>query len=627
MKSILIAVGCDQYDSLNALSGAEGDARRVFAALTAAGQPYSPGDSRLLLSPTRAQLDQALSTIAEEPVEVLTFYFAGHGGVKDGAYYFCMRDSRPERLSTTGFPLNSWLNIVRELKPRYAYLITDSCHSGGTHHDIRDVLSDPRLGQHSASTFVCLAAASANQYAQEIGGIGLMTAELLKVFDGRLTAGSEVPELDLTEVARVVGRQFAHLAEEQRPVAWGLNLFGSGKLCRNPHYAKSPSSFHVPQVPNDSPLGRRITAHSDELWELYRSAAKGVDLERVRTLVTKVSMHADVRAGDRSAFIYETSSAIAGLLETSGSPWDAAEVLGGFAGFLLRDLDTEAAAAKAWRLMVRKVELELGLIAPTLARLEKEPTTLLNAVSPMADFYFLPQRLLKLIATVAQAVSVAPELGLMADRELALRFVTKILAEYPLAFRVVTDEQAPTLFLWSHYARRLEWQEQLEQVFGSLFTDYVSIRGKVTRCGLPPKQACEYVLARGKDPEAISQGWLANPGQLLAVYLIVAGDNGLEATVDKHLEELDQEKFNLYFPGDYALFADEAMEGGVNRTHAIGMDTWTCADFARLFGNHWAQHLAAAKFPRDSLAQLIVNSVSMCFPDRVALSLRRERTT
>jgi len=57
MKSILLAVGCDRYDSMRKLSGAEADARRVFDALTSLRQPYAKSDSLLLLSPTKAEFE------------------------------------------------------------------------------------------------------------------------------------------------------------------------------------------------------------------------------------------------------------------------------------------------------------------------------------------------------------------------------------------------------------------------------------------------------------------------------------------------------------------------------------------------------------------------------------------
>lgn len=628
MKSILLAVGCDQYDFMETLSGAEADAGKVFAALTSPGQPYAKSDSLLLLSPTKAEFEQTLTHIGTGGIDVLTFYFAGHGEAKEGGYYFCLKDSRGELLSVTGYGLNNWLNLVKERRPRYAYLISDSCFAGGSHHDIRDLLNDPRLGRHSASTVACLAAASSDQYAVEVNGAGLMTAELLKVFDGRLKVGSEQEELDLTEVGRVVGRQMDAMKVEQKPVAWGLNLFGPGRLCRNPHYARSRSTFQLPEVPAGSVLAQRISENSELLWEQHRAAANGIDPEKVRTLVRKVSGAADVTPADRSVFVYGLANAMVGQMEPRNTPWEEAEALGVFAVCLLPDVRTDATAANIAReLLLRKTRLELDLILPTTERLSSDPRHFLNPRSGMADFYYLPCRLIKFLATVANAVVTARAFGLDPDTAPARNLVNRVLTAYPLALRTVSDDQAPTAYVWFKLGVQLGWQEEIEAVFGSLFTDYISIRGKIARCGLRPPQACEYTLARGKNQASIKLGWLANPGQLLAVLLLTACENELDGSVDEFLELIDHQRLNLYLPNDYLGFHAAVMEKGVNRTHEIGQDVWTCADFRQLFAADWSRHSVEAIFPADFIEQALVTAAALAFPDRVPLSLQIHSTT
>jgi hypothetical protein len=623
MKSALIAVGCDSYFTMKALSGAEADARAVFAALTGPGQPYAKDDSILLLSPTKAEFERALTAIGAGDIDVLTFYFAGHGGAKEGGYYFCLKDSRVERLSLTGYPLNSWLNVVKELRPRYAYLIADSCNSGGSHHDIRDLLNDPRLGHHSASTFACLAAASADQYAGEVNGAGVMTAELLKVFDGRLKVGSEQAELDLTEVGRVVGQQLHALNIEQKPVVWGLNLFGAGRLCRNPHFAQSNTTFHIPEIPSDSSLAYRIARYSDALWGEYRAAARGIDAEKVRQLVQQVSGGAEIAPADRSVFVYGLANAMVGRMESCNIPWEEAEALGVFAACLLPDIRTDTTTARIAReLVLRKTRLELHLLTPTSERLVNDPRYFLNDESGMADFYYLPLRLTKFLATVANAIAVAPEFDLEPDVAGARALVNCVLSAYPLAFRAVADDQAPAAYIWASLARRLGWQAEVETVFGSLFTDFIAVRGRITRCGIKPRQACEYILGRGRDPASINLGWLANPGQLLAVLLLIACENGLDNSVDESLELIDHQRMNLYLPKDYLGFGAPVMKEGVNRTHEVGQDVWTCDDFRKLFAADWSRHASEAIFPSDFVEQSLVTCAALAYPDRVPLSLR-----
>lgn len=621
MKSVLLAVGCDHYAHLSTLSGAEADARKVFGALTITGQPYAPSDSQLLLSPTKLEFEQALTRIYG-PLEVLTLYFAGHGEAKEGGYYFCLRDSRADLLSVTGYALNNWLNLVKELRPRYAYLISDSCFAGGSHHDIRDLLNDPRLGKSSASTFACLAAASTEQYAVEMNGAGLMTAELLKVFDGRLKIGSEQAELDLTDVARAVGQQLKTRGVEQRPVAWGLNLFGPGRLCRNPHFARSTGGFHIPEIAADSVLASRLAAQAEMLWDFYRSASQGLDAELARKIIGDLT-HGEVTAVDRAVLVHSLADAFVARMEPRQAPWEEAEALGLFATTLLSTVRTDATAARVARqLLLRKTTLELELVSLTAQRLAADPLHFLNPLHGMGDFFYLPCRLTKFLATVVQAISTAEALGLSPNIAEARALVGQVLSAYPLAFRAVTDDQASALYIWSVHAHRLGWQAELEQVFGSLLTDFLSIRGKVARCGLKPAQACEYILARGKDSISLKLGWLANPSQFLAVLLLIASESNLDETVDGFLSSADHHRLNFYLPKDYLHFSDAVMEAGVNRTHEIGNDIWTCADFRRLFATDWSRHQAEANFPTGDIEPALVSIAALAYPDRIPLSLQ-----
>lgn len=630
MNSRLLAIGCDRYthSGIRQLHGAEADARRVFAALTGPGQPYSADTSHLLLSPTKVQLDAVLRQLGSAaPVDVLTLYFAGHGDTREGSYYFCLQDSDPGYLSGTAFALTSWLNIAKELKPRYAYVITDSCFSGGSHHDIRNLLSDPQVGYHTASTFVCLAAASANQYAMESDGSGAMTRELLQALDGTLTVDTVRAELDLLDVARVVSENLLRLAPEQKPVAWGLNLSGRGRLCRNPRFASGGQAFPLPEIPAGSPLFQHIQKHSEELWAEYRAAAQGVNPDKLRALVRKIVKHPDVSPEDASVFIAGLANAFSSRMETRNTPWETAEVLGVFAVMLLAHVRQNRTAESAAReLLRRKTIIELALIPRTVAMLAASPRMLLNPQAGMADQFYLPLRLTKLLATIVNTLATAEALGLPTGeaKVQAQALVKALIQGYPNAFRMVSDAQAPAAYLWFTLARRFGWTEELETVFGFLFTDMVSISGRVARGDLVPDLACEYCFARGVDPKQVKKEWLAVPSQLLAVLLVAAVDNGLEETVDPFLLALDRRWLNCYFSADYQEFAQKVMEHGVNRTHQVGQHLWTCADFARLWAEDRTQYLTAAKLPESEVEAALATFAALVFPDRLPLFWHRD---
>ena len=300
-----------------------------------------------------------------------------------------------------------------------------------------------------------------------------------------------------------------------------------------------------------------------------------------------------------------------------------AKVLGVFAAFLLPQAHLDKTAAAAARaLLVRKFQWEGVLIGQTLQDLTKDDRLFLRGQSAVAEYFYLPLRLTKFIAVVAHATAFAPKLGVAFDPLQARALIGKILEAYPNAFRSVSDQQAPYLYVWCNSARALGWTVELEAVFGCMFSDLVAAQGRPAREGLEPRVACEYALARGANLP-LKPGWVANPSALLAVALLAAGENGLADAVDPYLELLDHRRLNLYFPSDYSHFAQDRMEEGINRTHEIGHDIWKTDDFMQLFREHWRRHEEIDRLPANDVEQSLAIQAALAFTDRVPLGLQR----
>lgn len=82
MSKVLLCIGCDDYQSLNKLSGAERDALAIRTALsTGPLSNINPADAYLLDSPARHQLEATLLDIQDRYDEIeFHALFAGHGG-------------------------------------------------------------------------------------------------------------------------------------------------------------------------------------------------------------------------------------------------------------------------------------------------------------------------------------------------------------------------------------------------------------------------------------------------------------------------------------------------------------------------------------------------------------------
>ncbi len=622
MRTCLLAIGCDHYSEMGALQGAEADARRVFHALTETNQSYQISNSCLLLSPTKSEVEEALRKIGtdKEPIEVLTLYFAGHGALASGSYYLCLRDSSSLFLSGTALSFAQWLVSLKEISPRYAYMVLDSCASGGGHNEIANLLNDPSVGRQNASTFSCFAAACADQYAHESSSGGAMTNELLKVLDGRTSTSSRRPELDLLDVGRAVAE---HLASDiQKPISWGLNLFGPGKFCRNPRVIEPVESFHVPDLALDSPLAARIRGASEELWELHRTAGKGLDIERLRNVVEKVV--SDSPAADAVAFIFGLSTALISRLRTRSEEWEVQEAYVAFACLLLRYVKDDATAASVAReFLTTGARLERELVRKLYDAIEADPHVLMNSQAPLADFFYLPLRVSKFLAWIAHGEEIADLVGVSEKEDLHFRrrLIGRLLSTYGSSLRAMCDVQGSYLYVWFHYARRFGFVEELEIVFGTVFSDYVAVRGKVARCNIEPEIAFKYCLARGKSVSTIDQKWIANPSQLLAVLFSAAIDNGLSDVVDPFLEQLDHLHFNVFFPADCRDLTTAVIGSGLNRGHCVGMDVWTCQDYQRVLSQEMLSYASEARRPENRLESALCVAASLLFPDRLPVFL------
>ncbi len=228
---LLISIGCNSYDHLNELYGAEQDATSIFTVLTKSGD-YDSDKSKLLLSPTQAEIIAVLNEVlfSNSQIDVFTIFFAGHGGVKQGTYYLCGSDADPDKFSASALPLISLFTRISEKKPSQANVILDACQSGGAMRDTASLLKEEIIGDISSSSVSLLAACASIQYASEENQAGVLTTEIIRCLDGRVRIQDTKPYLDLVEVGRSVSEVVQEQGIDQTPVSWGLSLFGQSKF-------------------------------------------------------------------------------------------------------------------------------------------------------------------------------------------------------------------------------------------------------------------------------------------------------------------------------------------------------------------------------------------------------------
>lgn len=182
----LLCIGCNAYQHLGRLQGAEKDAEEVFGILSARSGLYDKDLSYLLLSPNTTEIKDALNKVfpVGTDVDVFTLFFAGHAGVRAGSFYLCARESEPERLSTTAFAITSLFSIINEFRPGQVNIVVDACQAGGSSFDLAQLSKPEIIGHSEASSITFLGACSADQVAGETPDGGVLTRYLLKYMTG-----------------------------------------------------------------------------------------------------------------------------------------------------------------------------------------------------------------------------------------------------------------------------------------------------------------------------------------------------------------------------------------------------------------------------------------------------------
>ena len=258
-----------------------------------------PAAAVILRSPTRAEIETRLRTmlLSAKGVHTFTLYFAGHGAMVDGSLYLCPRDTSIDAISVTAINISQILRVVSELRPRHAYIIMDTCCSGGVALDLGAILRSDILERSPSFGLSVLASAHASKVAGETAHAGgLFTIELLKALTGELLINDTHPLLGLGEIVRKL--DFSSSLKKQAPNFWDLNLSGADIFCRNPRFGAASAT--------DTPFGtfRYSQQHPvlsepllKDLWRKYLDPLD-IDLAELPTLVSPGYSGAFRCAGD-----------------------------------------------------------------------------------------------------------------------------------------------------------------------------------------------------------------------------------------------------------------------------------------------------------------------------------------
>jgi hypothetical protein len=613
MRRTLIAIGCDAYDNLTPLAGAENDAQRVFdAMLPEQTGDYDRASSFVIRSPTVQDLRDALrASLFDAPgIETLTIFFAGHGAVGPGSYYMALRDTRPDALSATALSLAELLRMIAEAAPAQTYLIIDACEAGGLVADLNAILKSELLGRSGTPGLSLLAMAASDEGALEAGGEGVGTTALLDCISGKTFLHGSRPTLDLVEIGRSVSERVQR-AGLQSPVVWGLNLAGLATFCRNPHAGTGNAPLRdLLAAWADPETEEIIRAALPRFWETYVTLPSRWDPRVFLDYLSPILADLSAKPAALVAFSQRIAESFGARAAESVDPFREIELKTAVTVALLPYSDSpeiEAFLTEQCAILARDV---VAALDEAIEALTTDRFALLHG--GLSDLYYLPIRVTRLLGW-AGFVAHADAAGSSDSADVRARLETifdQILEHYGLTLVAMSDTQAPALAMAVTGAVAQDLSEQAETLVSSMFASLVDCGGRPSRPDLEPTKVLSYLIARGEHALDQVLDLVAQPTELGAVILMSSRLVGLEDTFDHSLHEIDHVPLNAFIATDYRQFGNEVIESGGNATYLVGHDFWTIEELAALW--------PSVRAPMSRSVRLTVALASPVFPDRCA---------
>ncbi len=195
-RSYALILGVGAYKNLpekSWLKYSERDAESIYSILISpeGGNFRAENVHRLVgekatLAAMRRELEEWLPSVAQ-PGDRVLIYFAGHGFVAGGRGYLAPYDIQPDRVDTTGYPMEDLGKAIGgKIKATHKVLLTDACHSGAIRPEDSQSLNKSLIDL-STSLFSLTASRDREQSFESPdwgGGHGIFTYYVVKGMEG-----------------------------------------------------------------------------------------------------------------------------------------------------------------------------------------------------------------------------------------------------------------------------------------------------------------------------------------------------------------------------------------------------------------------------------------------------------
>jgi hypothetical protein len=414
----------------------------------------------------------------------------------------------------------SLFSVINEMRPRQVNIIVDACQAGGSSFDLNQLTKVEFIGSSEASSISFLGACACDQFAREGSEGGVLTAEFRKCLTGQRQVQTRTPFLDLLEVGVVVCEEVHARHPDQKPITWGLSLFGRGRLARNPHFdpQQIEGGFPFSSLPAGSAMGGNVRRHSSALWGEYRTIGENPSPRRLLDLLDKVLRDGGDDINDAVAFLRGIGRTLSVRARESSELLAPSQCLATTAVSLLPMIDAEGAKCYARQALREMLSEDARVWRQMLASVKADSIAFLSDASPISDLYYLPMRLVKTLGWIGLSVLLRELLPGLADSEESVgwELVMEILNRYETSIVSVSDEQAPFLYVFLKACFVKNQKELAVRAVNLCYGSFAERAGNVTRVGIDGGQALRYVLSIGPEEHRPPDWRPANPSQLLA---------------------------------------------------------------------------------------------------------------
>jgi hypothetical protein len=628
--NILISVGCNHYDNLSSLNGAERDGDAIFEKLTGPSAMYDSTRSRILRSPKILELRECFKQVFSQTpqVGVFTFFFAGHSGVKGSSYYLFLRDSDSESASTTAFPIGDLFGIINERVPRQVNIVIDACQSGGSSFDLHHLIKPDLVGSADSTRVTFLAACTALELASETENGGNLTTEILKCLDGEYQIQTKRAFLDLVEVASHTSRIVTQNNPKQRPITWALNLHGYGDFAKNPCFGSINGTVELnPQTNADNSFtNNEFSINSADLFAQIQVINDGFNASNF-TQFLKATFPQLLNAPDETMpFLQTVTNVLAKNADSSIDPLISSQCLAASATILSPLTHHDSVRENILTVLEEILHNNTNFWSKLELDLDAGREPLCSNYHPHAELFHLPLRITKILGWLGWEIiaeTLVPSLRKQ-DNQQRFRVASKLAAIYSAALAAVSDEQAPFLYLFSKACMMNHQEELLCPIVSAIYGSLSERKGNIINSNADAKRIFSYLQSLNSNIPTDALWRPANPMSLLTVLLLSGNDLGLSSSWS--LRDLDRTSAGFYIPSDYVHFSEPVMQDGTNFIRRVGYDFWTATQFSQLCRPILDREINKQAGPQNRVVLTLIALASIVFPNRLPLCLERHNT-